>query len=294
MMESAAVVADQSVRLSWFPSLRALAALLILGLRQQIRGWRLVILSLLFMLPGALAVIIYLTAPPSFHGSSPAGILQFTLLFNLIPHALAPLTALLCSGGIIRDEVEEQTLTYVLLRPLPRVAIYAIKLLASMVTTALLTAFFAVATLLLITLLAGDSINAGLFVNSGKLIVIFALAQMAYCGFFSLLALLMRRSLLMGLIYIIFFEGLLASFDTIARRLTVMYYFRVLVLRWLAPASELSGKANNVWTVWTINLKTAPSSGACVLTLLGAGLVLTVLGSLIFAVREFRMKTPEG
>ena len=51
------------------------------------------------------------------------------------------------------------------------------------------------------------------------------------------MALFMRRALLIGVVYIIFFEGVLASFDTIARRMTVMYYFRVLVLRWLKPAS---------------------------------------------------------
>ena len=50
--------------------------------------------------------------------------LQFALVFNLIPHALAPLAALLYATGIIQDEVEEQTLTYLLLRPLPRWAIY--------------------------------------------------------------------------------------------------------------------------------------------------------------------------
>ena len=77
---------------------------------------------------------------------------------------------------------------------------------------------------------------------------VFSLAQVAYCGLFAILALFMRRSLLIGVVYIILFEGLLASFDTIARRMTVMYYFRVLVLRSLAPASG---------SEWKFDLKTA-------------------------------------
>ena len=198
---------------------------------------------------------------------------------------MAPLAALLCSGGIIRDEVEEQTLTYVLLRPLPRTAIYAVKLLASLLTVAVLTSFFTVATLLLIALLNGESIGAEFLVQGGKIAVIFSLAQVAYCGLFALMALVMRRALLIGVVYIIFFEGLLASFDTLARRMTVMYYFRVLVLRWLEPASGAA---------WKVDLMTAPTATACVLILLGAGLALAVLGSLIFSTREFRMKTPEG
>ena len=62
-------------------------------------------------------------------------------------------------------------------------------------------------------------------------------------------------------------KALLASLDTVARRLTVMYYFRVLVLRWLDPAS---GKE------WSIDLATAPEARTCVLTLLGVGLVLAM------------------
>ena len=50
--------------------------------------------------------------------------LRVRLRFNLIPHALAPLAALFYAAGIIQDEVEEQTLTYLLLRPLPRWALY--------------------------------------------------------------------------------------------------------------------------------------------------------------------------
>ena len=65
-MDSTVALADEAVRLSRFPSLRALAALLVLALRQQIRGWRLVVLGLLFLLPGALAVLVCLTAPRSF------------------------------------------------------------------------------------------------------------------------------------------------------------------------------------------------------------------------------------
>jgi ABC-2 type transport system permease protein len=286
-MESASVAAG----LSRFSRLRALAALLVLALRQQVRGWRLVVLGLLFMLPGVLTVIVYLTVPAPARGSIPAERLDFALLFNLIPHALAPLAALLCAAGIIRDEVEEQTLTYVLLRPLPRMAIYALKLLAALFAVAALTSFFTVATLLFIAWLTGEPPGhpvlrvAAIFAQGAKIAAIFSLAQAAYCGLFALIALLVRRALLIGVVYIIFFEGLLASFDTIARRMTVMYYFRVLVLRWLEPASG---------DEWKFDMQTAPSAAACVLVLLGAGAALAMLGALIFAVREFRMKTPAG
>src|SRR4051812_5440393 len=81
-----------------------LIALFVLTLRQHIRGRRLLVLSLLFLLPSVLAVLVRL-AP---HAPPPRD-LEFAFIFNIIPHALAPLTALLYAAGIIQDEVEEQT-----------------------------------------------------------------------------------------------------------------------------------------------------------------------------------------
>src|SRR5216683_5772972 len=117
--------------------LTALAALFVLTLRQHLRGRRLIVLSVLFLLPSVLAVIVKITA-----GSPPPGELEFAFVFNLIPHALVTLTALLYAAGIVRDEVEEQTLTYLLLRPLPRWALYVTKLLVTWLVTSVLTAVF--------------------------------------------------------------------------------------------------------------------------------------------------------
>lgn len=285
MTEVSSAASSATVRLSPLPDLRAFAAMFVLAVRQQVRGWRLVVLGLLFLLPGALAAVVYHTSPETFRRSSPGEILVFDFLLIMVPHALAPLAALLGSAGIIRDDVEEQTLTYLLLRPLPRTAIYALKLLAAVLVAAVLTVVFSVGTLLFIARLTGDLPAAGLPMQSLKIAAAFSLAEVVYCSLFALLSLFMRRALLVGVVYIILFEGILASFDTIARRLTVMYYFRVLVLRWLEPAS---GPA------WKFNLKTAPAATDCVWILLVASLAMTVLGSLVFSAREFRMKTPEG
>ena len=112
-----------------------------------------------------------------------------------------------------------------------------------------------------------------------------ALAQVGYCALFGVLGLLTRRSLVAGLAYIIAFEGLLANFDAVVRRLTVMFYFRVLSIRWLKPSKS---------DEWSIDLTTAPSAGDCLLTLLIATLVLMLFGARRMVVGEFRMKTPEG
>jgi ABC-2 type transport system permease protein len=280
-MNSPTAVAADAAAGSRIADLRALAALFVLTLRQHVRGRRLLVLSLLFALPGALAALINLASPVA----PPARSLEFAFLLNLIPHALAPLAVLLYAAGIIRDEVEEQTLTYLLLRPLPRWALYVVKLLATLLVTSVLTAVFTAATLAIIRLTGSHPATAGVVEQGLKTVGILTLAQVGYCGLFGLLGLLTRRSLLAGVAYIVLCEGLLASFDTVARRLTVVYYFRVLVLRWLDPAS---GKE------WSIDLATAPAAWTCALALLGAGLLLAITAAFYFARSEFRMKTPAG
>jgi ABC-2 type transport system permease protein len=263
------------------PCLRSLAALFVLTLRQHARGRRLLVLSLLFALPGILAAVVSLTSRFVPHAEG----LEFALVLNLIPHALAPLAALIYAAGIIQDDVEEQTLTYLLLRPLPKWALYLVKLAATLVATSLLIAIFAAVTLAVIDLTAKEPMTSGLVERALKTAGLLSLAQVGYCGLFGLLGLLTRRTIIVGVAYIVLLEGLLASLDTVARRLTVMYYYRVLTLRWLAPASGRD---------WSIDLATAPETRTCVLTLVSVGLVLALAAAFFFARGEYRMKTPEG
>jgi ABC-2 type transport system permease protein len=263
-------------------ALRPLAALFALSLGQQLRGRRLLVLAVLFSLPAVLAAVLNL----AFADQPPPDGLEFGLVMNLMPHALVPLASLLCASGIIRDEIEEQTLTYLLLRPLPRWAIYLVKMAVTILVVAGLTAVFVFVTLAVIHLTSHKGVTAGLWERSLEISGILALVEAAYCGLFGFLGLLTRRSLLAGVGYIVLIEGLLASFDTVARRLTIMYYFRVLALRWVGPEG---GEAD-----WKIPLATAPEASTCALVLAGTGILLTVLAAVWFATGEFRMKTPEG
>jgi ABC-2 type transport system permease protein len=260
--------------------LTALAALAGLTLRQNLRGRRLLILSLLFLLPSVLAVILRLADSPP-----PPEMLEFAFIFVLIPHAMITLTTLLYAAGSIQDEVEEQTLTYLLTRPLPRWALYVTKLGVTWLVTTLLTALFTTLTYAVIYWNTPDLWGDVLPVRAAKTAALMALMQASYCSAFGFVGLATRRSLIAGIVYIVAFEGLLASIEWVVRRLTVMYYFRVLTVRWLQPQGSQA---------WTIDLTLAPSAGECVLTLLGVSAALMLLGAVMMMQREFRMKTPEG
>lgn len=268
-----AVAIDRRIELS------AIWALFRLALARQIRARRILILAALFALPAALAALARRYADGFDARES-----ETVLVLGLFPQALIPLAALLGASGMIRDEVEGQTLTYLLIRPLPRWSIYLAKLAATSAVTAALAAVFATATLLAIHAGSADFDAGAVLVRAGKASALMALTIVAYGAVFGALSLFVKRTLALGVAYIILFEGLLANVDFAVRKLTVIYYFRTLCARWL-DRSPLD---------WEIDLSTAPGIARCLATLLIASGAITAVAAIAFARREFRVKTPEG
>jgi ABC-2 type transport system permease protein len=265
--------------------LSACVALFMLTLRQYTHGRRLLVVGLLYALPVALAVLLRSLPNPA-----PPDILEAALIFHLLPHGLAPFTALLYAAGVVQDEVEEQTLTYLLLRSVPRWALYATKLLATLCLTALLVAVAAVA-LYAASFWGTPEFGEVMAERAPRAAAVMALAQVGYCTLFGLLGLVSRRPLIAGVAYIVAVEGVLANLNFVGRTLTVVYYVRTLIVRWLPfPDATLQQKLKE----WDLDLTKAPSAGRCTLTLLAASFVVAALSAWWFARREFRMKTPEG
>ncbi len=267
------------VRLSRRVPFSALAALLNITAARQVRGRRLLILCVLFALPILFAVLAH-----RFEDPYRLEDVEAVLIFGLIPQALLPLAALLFSSGMVQDDVEEQTLTYLLIRPIPRWLIYLVKVAGTWLVISLLNALFTTAALMAVYWGTGELAPDALFQKAGILAAILSLSLFAYIALFGGLGLLTRRSLVLGVLYIIVFEGVVANIDFMIRHVTVMYYARTLCVRWL----------NLRVGDWAIDPATAPSVTTCLLTLIGTGSELALLGAWLFSVREFRVKTPEG
>jgi ABC-2 type transport system permease protein len=264
--------------------LSALSALFALTVRQHTHGRRLLVLALLYLVPCALAVVLRSLSRPA-----PADALEFALVLTLLPHGLAPLTALLYAAGVVSDEVEEQTLTYLLLRSVPRWQLYLTKLAATLCVTAALVAV--AVTALFVAIYAGTpQFWTEALPRLGVVIAVMTLAQIGYCALFGFLGLVTRRSLTAGIAYIVAVEGVLANLDFVGRSLTVVYYVRTLMLRWLDLPAEQLRQYQSGWGM--TEMEKLPSSGACVLVVLGFGVVVSVVSALLFARSEFRVKTP--
>ncbi|MBO0699629.1 MAG: ABC transporter permease [Zavarzinella sp.] len=276
-------------------SLVSLWALYVLTVRQHLHGRRWIVMGVMFLLPAGLSILIRATAP-----QVPWVGIEFMIAFFLIPQCLLPLVALVYATGIIQDEQEEQTLTYLLVRPISRWALYLVKLMATLTTTVVLTAVFTALTYA--TIYIGSDVGASAVVRRClTAMAIHGLAVAAYCCLFGLIGLYTRRALVAGILYAAVIEGLLANLPFGLRFVTIIYYARVIAYRSLDfTFTDLRGTHDVAAIAWQFDVKTDPglaehpSLQACVLVLAVAGLVCAALGALMCARREFHVKTPEG
>jgi len=278
---------------SW---LRSCATLYVLTLRQHLHGKRWVALVFLFLLPAVLAILIRLP-----RAGVPSVFLEFILAWVLIPQALLPLAALLYASGIIRDEQEEQTITYLLTRPIPKWMLYITKMFATWTTMIVLT--------LVLTLITFTAVYAGSGVEASSVVrraiyaaSILSLAGIAYCGLFGLIGILTKRILIVGILYTAIVQGLFASFPLSIRMGTIVYYVRLLAYRTLDFVAVFhDGGSDDVAAfLWNLDTKSDPKLAehpqisTCILVLVLASLVLTALAGWLCASREFHVKTPEN
>lgn len=246
---------------------------------RQNRGIRLWVLAILFAMPVLLAILIR-----HFQDDYRPVPVENALVFGLLFTVLVPLAALLLASGMVQDDIEEQTLTYLLIRPIRRWAIYLAKLFGTIVSSWLRASLFTVATF--VAVYWGDRQMSGGVLRDRAVIALglLALALSAYSAIFGWISLFVRRALVVGAVYIIIVEGLLGSIPFMLREITVIYYIRVLAVRWL----DLPGAD------WSIDPVMAVSASTCVIVLASIAAAFAALGALTFRTLEFRVKTPEG
>ena len=125
-----------------------------------------------------------------------------------------PLIALIVGTGVLGSEIDDGTIVHILTKPVPRWKIVLSKLAVAFGVSAVVVAaaMFAAGTIV-------DGVRLGLaFAVAG------AVGALAYSALFLALSLLTRRPVLLGLIYIVVWEGLLGNFVSGTKVLSVQQY----------------------------------------------------------------------
>jgi ABC-2 type transport system permease protein len=125
-----------------------------------------------------------------------------------------PLMALIIGTGVLGAEIDDGTITHILAKPLPRSQIILSKLVVAIAVTAVTVA----PALGVAGLITGDSsVGAALAVGA-------CLGAAVYAGLFVALSMISRRPVLLGLLYILIWEGILTSVLQGTRNLSVSHY----------------------------------------------------------------------
>lgn len=173
---------------------------------------------------------------------------------------LVPLMSLAYGGGVLREEVEDQTLTYGFTRPVDRAGLYLARLAA------------AAGPVLLATMPAA-AFAATDAVHGVRLVLAALLGTVAHAAMFGLWGLLMRRPTWLGLAYVLVWEQNLERVPGWLTNVTLRAHIRNLG-RLDAPGLGIFGSAEaGPW--W-----------ASLLVLLAVGGVCVVLAGMIVRRRE--------
>jgi ABC-2 type transport system permease protein len=144
-----------------------------------------------------------------------------------------PVTSLIVGTGVLGSEVDDGTIIHILTKPLPRRDIILAKLLVAVGVSAVVSAV----PLFITGVLAGGA-HFGL-----ALAIAAVIGALAYSALFLLLSLLTRRPVLLGLVYILVWEGLLGNFVSGTRVLSIEQYVLTIADK-ITPTDILPGKVN--------------------------------------------------
>jgi ABC-2 type transport system permease protein len=140
-----------------------------------------------------------------------------------------PVIALVVGTGVLGSEIDDGTLAHILAKPLPRRDIIVSKLVVAVLVTFVTTA----------VPLAVTGFIAGMPRLAWGLTVAAAVGSLAYCCLFAALSLLTRRPVLLGLVYVLVWEGLLTNLVSGTRVLSIQQYV-VTVADRIAPSPVLN------------------------------------------------------
>jgi ABC-2 type transport system permease protein len=144
-----------------------------------------------------------------------------------------PIIALIVGTGVLGSEVDDGTIVHILTKPLPRRDIILAKLAVAVAVTAVTSAVP-----LFIAGYLADGARLGLALAVGAVVGAFA-----YSAFFLLLSLLTRRPVLLGLVYVLVWEGLLGRFVSGTRVLSIEQYV-ITITDKIAPTALLDGRVS--------------------------------------------------
>jgi ABC-2 type transport system permease protein len=246
---------------------RSLAAVPLMGritLRQLLGRRRTILLLLLAAIPVLLAIVFRAANDADLEGFA-SGVLDAVAVTLLLP-----IVAVLFGTAAFGAEIEDGTILYLLAKPISRWAVIAAKFIGAAGVTALLV--------LLSVLVSGAVVLSPLGEQGAEATRAFLAAMLVgstcYVAVFLTLSLFTRRALLIGLVYVLVWEGALSALLPGIANLSIRQY--------------ALGVANAFWQMKPDEARLSPS------TALPLAIILVVAALAIATWKLMRFELPGG
>lgn len=180
----------------------------------------------------------------------------------------------------VRDEIEDRTITYLLVRPVGRAAVLGGKVVSVLLVAGAWLLVGETAGFLLVMSAGGGAALAGGLPLLLRHALVLVAGAVVYTGLFALFGLLLRRPLLLAIIYALGWEATVSNLPGGIPRLTIMYYLKSLL--------GLGPQAKGVMSLLLPPLAAAgPATAVAVLLVVSVVVYIAVV--LVAGSREYRL-----
>jgi ABC-2 type transport system permease protein len=206
------------------PSARILAVIR-LTLRQILATRRTLVFGLLASLPPALAALFaVLRRVPTLHINATGFDFFSQMMVTFYLHFLLVLIALFYATALIHSEVEEKTITYLLVRPVPKAHLVFAKYLTYLMAAAAILVPSILLTFGILEVSDGASGFMGHFRYLLWDLGVMALGAMAYGAVFVFLGAWLKRPVMVGLFFAVVWEWAITYVPGYFGKLTILHY----------------------------------------------------------------------
>jgi ABC-2 type transport system permease protein len=241
--------------------------------RDVTRPKRLVTAAILVALPALIAVFVRFVAPSNIDSQQIYNMLMSNIVFGF----LLAILAVIFGTGVISSEIEQKTIVYLLTRPVPRWRIVMAKFVVAIAAIAV-TLCLATFALAMATVGPGGLVQAH-FIRD---MAILAIGSLAYGALFLLLATIVNRPLLWGLLYAFGIETWAPLLPGKFQLVSLMAY-----LRTLAPHAKTEDDFVDVQKMMQSIIPDTISRGLAWSVIIGVILIATTMALVIFSKNEY-------
>ncbi len=254
-----------------------------LSIGQMLWSRRTVFMGLVVAAPMALALMYRLMhasfGDPMVNGQAVRGATLFGMtIWLLYLRFIVPILGVFYGTALVADEVEDKTITYLFIRPIPRRAILLGKYLAYLASTVCVV-LPSVMVVYFLTTAFDLSVIAQTFPALAKDLALLGIGLAVYGAVFAFVGTRLKHPLVLGLVFAFGWEQFALFIPGYLRRFTVIYYLQALVPHAMPQDSAMS--------LLQAVFRATPSAGECILWLAVIWAVFVTLAAWTIEQREY-------